>query len=179
MNPLQAFDEKAMLAVLGYQRQPFLFLLRAITWTGMGYTWFALAILLNVLGRKGIELLPRQQDFLQAMVPSLATYLLGSLLKRLFARKRPPDAIAGYTPHGRNPSCGSFPSGHAAAAVALVTALFVLGHPLAWPAAAWALLVCFSRFYLGVHFPTDILGGAALGLACGLGVNLFRRLLTF
>lgn len=168
-----------MLAVLRWQRQPFLFVLRAVTWTGMGYTWFAVAILLNVLGKNNLELLPRQGEFLRAMVPSLATYLLGSLLKRLIARKRPPDAIPGYRPHGRNPSCGSFPSGHAAAAVALVVALFVLGHPLAWPVGAWALLVCFSRYYLGVHFPTDILGGATLGVLCGLSVNLLKRMLTF
>ncbi len=168
-----------MLAVLRYQRQPFLFFFRALTWTGMGYTYFAFAILLEILGRNGVQLLPRQRDFLQAMIPCLLSYALGSFLKRLIARKRPPDAIAGYKPHGRNPSCGSFPSGHTAAALALFTALTILAHPLAPLIGVWALLVSFSRFYLGVHFPTDLAGGAALGLACGLTVNLIRSMLTF
>jgi membrane-associated phospholipid phosphatase len=58
----------------------------------------------------------------------------------------------------------SFPSGHAAISFAGATSV-AIDHP-AWavPAYAWAALVCYSRMYNGVHYPTDVLGGAALGV---------------
>lgn len=68
----------------------------------------------------------------------------------------------------------SFPSGHTAAAFLIAT---LLGHaaPALFPlAGAWALAVGFSRIYLGVHFPTDILAGMVIGIlsACfGLAVT--------
>lgn len=179
MNAIQKFDENAMLAVRKLHHPAPLWAFRALTWTGTGYCWLAVAVALNLAHRRSAVIVEKQELFLQAMVPSLGTYFAGNLLKRLIERKRPENAIPGYKAFGMNPGCGSFPSGHAAAAFAFFTGLLVLGHPLAWPVFAWALLVSFSRFYLGVHFPTDILGGAALGIAFGLAVNVFRRLLTF
>lgn len=179
MNAIQRFDEAAMLAVRRLQREPFIFFFRLLTWSGTGKTWFVLAVGLNMLHRSGARFIERQVEFLQAMPCSLLAYVACIGLKRLIERKRPPNAIPNYTPLARNPSCGSFPSGHAAAAFAFYVALLMLGHPAAHAVGAWALLVSFSRYYLGVHFPTDLLGGALVGLACGLLVRVVQRALTF
>lgn len=89
-------------------------------------------------------------------------------LKNLVARVRPYDyteAIRSLLPPQ---SDFSFPSGHTCASFA---AAFVCLKrlPRAWGVAAMGLagLIAFSRLYLGVHFPTDILGGLVIGLAAG------------
>lgn len=62
----------------------------------------------------------------------------------------------------------SFPSGHAANITASMVFLGLLYRKLLTPLASIATLVCFSRIYIGVHWPSDVLAGAALGstLAC-------------
>ena len=56
----------------------------------------------------------------------------------------------------------------AATSVALAVALFVIAHPLAPLVALWAIGVSFSRVWLGVHFASDVICGAVLGVAFGL-----------
>ena len=65
------------------------------------------------------------------------------------------------------PTSGSFPSGHTAASFAAVFALKCSGSPLWRPAAVLASIIAFSRMYLYVHWPSDILGGVLLGAAVG------------
>ena len=67
-----------------------------------------------------------------------------------------------------HPDDFSFPSGHTAASFASVTALWLAGKKQ-WAMAALpvGVLIAFSRMYLCVHYPTDILGGVILGAACG------------
>lgn len=61
---------------------------------------------------------------------------------------------------------GSFPSDHAALAFGLVTGLFLISRPMGWSAAAYVLVfVCLPRVYLGIHWPSDIVGGVVIGVA--------------
>lgn len=62
---------------------------------------------------------------------------------------------------------GSFPSGHTGATFSTVGALFFSKTRLWIPAAFLATSTAFSRLYFYVHYPTDILGGAALGVSSG------------
>lgn len=97
----------------------------------------------------------------------IVTAVVGNLiLKNIFARTRP--FIAANVPIIINPPGGySFPSGHTSSSFAAATALsghFKKQAPLFYIVAA---LIAFSRVYLYVHYPTDILGGAFLGIAVG------------
>ena len=74
----------------------------------------------------------------------------------------------------------SFPSGHAATSFAIATSLslsFPEWYVIA-PAALWASAVTISRPWLGVHYPTDIAVGAAVGVVTALGVHALGELIT-
>lgn len=134
-----------------------------------GEIWILLAAVLLLLRRQrrhGIALT-------SALVLDLVACNL--LLKPLVGRLRPftVQSVELLIPP---PGDFSFPSGHTAASFAAVFALKASGSPLWKPALAIALALAFSRLYLYVHWPTDILGGALLGAAVGwAGARLADR----
>ncbi len=112
-----------------------------------------------------------------AAVSLLGASLLNMGTKRFFARDRP-ALWESISPE----ATFSFPSGHAMGSMALAAVLVLLAWPTRWrwPAAVllgtFVLLVGLSRIYLGVHYPSDILGGwgAALAWVVGVYLALFR-----
>lgn len=89
------------------------------------------------------------------------------LLKPFVARVRPCDINTTIQLLVSRPTDFSFPSGHTGASFAAVSALYFSGSRL-WPAAlVLAVLIAFSRLYLYVHYPTDVLAGALLGIILG------------
>lgn len=89
------------------------------------------------------------------------------ILKEFFARPRPCNALADViTPLGCTGSF-SFPSNHSLNNFAAAMFFYRLFPRLKWILFVTASLVAISRVYLGLHYPSDILGGAVLGLAFG------------
>jgi undecaprenyl-diphosphatase len=104
----------------------------------------------------------------------VATSAAVSTLKALVGRVRPCDALAWCAPVDVvSPGGHSFPSGHAAGSFAFAAFVAVRAPRWAAPALLWAAIVGWSRCVLGVHYPSDVLAGAALGAA--LGVIFARR----
>lgn len=109
----------------------------------------------------------------RAGILSLAAMLLGLLctnvvLKHLVARPRPWLTVEGLSFLVVENDPNSFPSGHTCAAFAAAGIWFrtLPRKWMRWTAVALAVLMGFSRLYVGVHFPSDVAAGCLVGLLC-------------
>lgn len=138
----------------------------------------ALAIFFNYAGEHGeiwivftvLLLLTRKNRRAGiAMALALVLYLVvgSGILKPLFARPRPCDLNPAITMLVPRPHGWSFPSGHTSSAFAASVALFRQKRQLGIAALVLSAFIGFTRLYLYVHFPTDVLAGAAVGVALG------------
>jgi membrane-associated phospholipid phosphatase len=104
----------------------------------------------------------RRGEWGRATATVAGVYALNTAIKLVVRRQRP--ELAGLPPITRTPTTLSFPSAHASAAFAGACLYTRLGLP-AVPLYALATGLALSRLYLGVHYPSDVLAGAALGAA--------------
>ncbi len=115
--------------------------------------------------------LRRPQVLLLTLGAAVVADLLTRGLKEAVGRPRPhlppgePHRLVGL------PSDPSFPSGHAAVCFACATMLALLVPRLAAPVLVLAAAIAFSRVYVGVHYPVDVLAGAALGAAVAIALR--------
>jgi undecaprenyl-diphosphatase len=93
-------------------------------------------------------------------------------LKELVERDRPPLSRPVPEPLLETPSTYSFPSGHATVAFACATVLALAVPRLRWWLYALAALIAFSRVYVGVHYPGDVVAGAVLGVAIATALRM-------
>ena len=96
-------------------------------------------------------------------------------MKTWFDRLRPAAADASIHPLVASPRTGSMPSTHAATAFAAAVAISLVHPKLRWPLLLLATLISLSRVWLGVHFLSDVIVGAALGAAIGWAVWWLSR----
>jgi membrane-associated phospholipid phosphatase len=90
---------------------------------------------------------------------------LTDVLKRAFDRPRPSLVDPAVHPLVAVPHSAAMPSGHASTAFAAAVAVGLVHPRLRWPLLALAALIALSRVWLGVHYLTDVIAGAALGAA--------------
>lgn len=115
-------------------------------------------------------ILPKMRKYGLAMLVGLCIDVIvcNGLLKNLVARTRPCDVNTAIQLLISHPTDYSFPSGHTAASFTAVAALYFSGDKKIWKAAiVLGILIAFSRMYLYVHYPTDILGGILVGIFSG------------
>jgi undecaprenyl-diphosphatase len=106
-------------------------------------------------------------------VAVLTGWVFAKLIKAAIQRGRPADLLDDVVLRQQDPSGYGYVSGHAAVAFALATALTaVLPGRWRWVPLPLAALVGIARIYFGVHLPLDVLGGAGLGILCGLAASL-------
>lgn len=142
----------------------------AATRGGDGWLWYSLCALLLFIGGR--------ERFVAVGAASLSAFIgiaLFLLLKRVCNRKRPchihPHCWASLLP----PDQFSFPSGHTITAFSVCTPLILCYPLLAVPLLFFAFSVAASRVVLGMHFLSDVLAGAAIGMMLGYtGLQLLR-----
>lgn len=144
-----------------------------MTKVGDGLVWFVLCVIfLPINLHLGLSM----------TFASLIQPLFQQIIKHIFVRQRP------YVKHDEisnavlPPDKFSFPSGHTAGAFALVFVFYYLFPVLFIPMLIIAALIAFSRIYLGLHYPTDVIAGVILGFfSAKLGIFLAHlvQMITF
>ena len=135
-----------------------------------GWFWIAIGVVCMIFKK-------HRKMGLQVLLSMLCTLIIGNIiLKNIFARPRPCDIDAAVNllisrPHGH-----SFPSGHSINSMVAAVALFLNNKKIGIPALIIATLIGFSRLYLFVHFPTDVVVGFIIAVFVAIGVDqLFIR----
>lgn len=135
-----------------------------------GFVWIAICICL-LLNKK------YRRDGLILAVALIISLLIGNItIKPLVRRTRPYDVNTAFKLLIPRQTDFSFPSGHSMSSFAAATVLMYTNIKFGIPALILAALIAFSRLYLYVHFPSDVVGGILLGVFTGcLSVKKFSK----
>ena len=126
--------------------------------------FLAIAVVLAIVWR-------RPAVFLQVAAADALAIVISAALRGAFDRRRPPLVYPHPKPLVHVPASGSLPSGHTATAFACATTLAFFAPRAAPLFFLLATAIGFSRVYVGVHYPLDVVAGAALGVAIAIALR--------
>lgn len=126
-----------------------------------GFIWIVLDMMLIIIPKT------RKTGIVVAFAIVLDVLLCNGLIKPLIARIRPCNIVKNVNMLIPTPTDFSFPSGHTAISFAVTSALYFCRNKICIPSLILGSLIAFSRMYLYVHYPSDILGGIILGVLVG------------
>ena len=130
-----------------------------------GQLWVIIAVLLLIFKKT-------RKAGVSVLIAYAAVFLVGQIaLKHLVSRLRPCQIDQAFALLVARPGSSSFPSTHTAWAFGAATAIFMRHRAVGVAAFVVAALIGFSRLYLFLHFPTDVLFGTAMGIALGVLAN--------
>lgn len=131
---------------------------------GLGKIWIALSLILLCFKKT-------RWAGLAGIFGLIFSLLVNNIvLKNVFARTRPYEVVEGLVLLGKQATDFSFPSGHTGSSFAAAVAIFrTIGKgKMRWLLIVFAAVMAFTRLYIGIHYPTDILGGLITGILCGM-----------
>lgn len=157
----QRWDEWLCVSMNGASRHAtVLHAFRTVSWLGDGVFWYAL--MLGLLVQGGAEAVPAVLHMIAVGIACTSTY---RLLKRGTSRPRPYQVVPAIAVGAAPLDAYSFPSGHTLHAVAFTIVAASHYPALAGGLAVFTSLTAVSRIVLGLHYPSDVLAGALIGLA--------------
>ena len=130
----------------------------------IGLVWLVLAVVAALVWR-------RPSVLAWVVVAVAASDLVALTLKRITERPRPSVTYAQPEALVRTPLDYSFPSGHAATSFAAATVFSRYDRGAAIPLFVLAAAIAWSRVYVGVHYPVDVLAGGVLGVAVAIALR--------
>lgn len=135
-----------------------------------GIIWIILTLVLLLIPKM------RKVGFVLALALIFDLIFCNFMIKPFIARTRPYDINTAIKLLIDRQVDYSFPSGHTAAGITCTVVLYLMRQKWLWKITLLlSILIGFSRMYLYVHFPTDIIGGIFIGIICGiLGYITFR-----
>lgn len=169
---IQNIDESILFFIQNNIRNPILDKLMVFITTlgNAGAIWLLISILL-MLNKRFIKI-----GFMASMAYMLTAILGEGVLKNVIQRGRPFESMKGIELLISKPSSFSFPSGHTGFSFAATGVLAKYFRKYRIPLFILASLMAFSRVYLCVHYPSDIIGGIILGLICSqISIWVFDR----
>ncbi len=138
----------------------------------IGFIWIILCLFLLCFRKT------RKAGVAGLLALVLSLLINNVILKRLVARTRPYEVIAGLELLTKKATDFSFPSGHSASSFATAAAVCSTqkGSRWRWLVLIGAVCMAFTRLYIGIHYPSDVICGAISGTLCGLAAAFLTDL---